>query len=668
MSSRKALSTGLTSFPGTIPTAAPPGQSRCNRQGLEANAEFSPLDSAISRSQEFFLAQQLPEGYWWAELESNVTITAEYLLLFHLLDMVDAERERKIVNYLLSRQTAEGFWCIYSGGPGDLSTTVEAYFALKLAGLPAGHPALTKARAFILENGGISRCRVFTRIFLALFGQFPWSGIPSMPIELVLLPQWAYFNMYELSSWARATMIPLALVMDLQPVKALPANATVSELSARTSRPADYNFSRENGLLTWKNFFIGMDHLLKLYEKSPFRPLRKKGKAAAEKWILAHQEPSGDWGGIQPAMLNSLLALHCLRYGNDHPVIVKGLQALENFTIETDDTLLLQSCVSPVWDTALAIKALSDSGLPQEHSSLTRGAEWLLRREVRKTGDWGVKAKELQPGGWAFEFHNDWYPDIDDSAFVMLAIKDIEVPNQQGRDAAMERGLAWCLGMQSKNGGWGAFDRDNTKHLLNKIPFADLEALIDPPTADLTGRMLELMGTFGYPKSHPAALRGLAFIRNEQDRNGGWWGRWGVNYLYGTWSVLCGLAAIGEDFSQPYTQKAVNWLKSRQNPDGGWGESCASYHDPALAGIGTSTPSQTGWALLALMAAGEVNSPAVRRGIAYLLETQNNDGTWDEEQFTGTGFPKHFMLRYHIYRNCFPLSALGTYRRLEALP
>jgi len=665
MSSTKAISTGRTLFSETPTPASLPHTIHHTPPHQTAKGEPFPLDRAIGRSQQFFLQQQFPDGYWWAELESNVTITAEYLLLFHLLGIVSKEREKKIVSYLLAKQTEEGFWCLYYGGPGDLSTTVEAYFALKLAGLTVDHPAMIKARVFILQQGGIIKCRVFTKIFLALFGQFAWFGVPSMPIELMLLPDWAYFNMYELSSWSRATIIPLSVIMDARPVKPFPENGTVSELYVRPPRPIDYTFTKENGLFTWKNFFIGIDHCLKVYEKTPLRPLREKGIAAAEKWILDHQEPTGDWGGIQPAMLNSILALHCLGYTNEHPAIVKGLQALKNFTIETDDTLLLQSCVSPVWDTALALKALSDSGLPPGHESLTRGTEWLLDREVRKVGDWKVKGSELSPGGWAFEFQNDWYPDVDDSAFVMMAIKDIAVKNPQGRDAAIKRGIDWCLGMQSRNGGWGAFDRDNTKHLLNKIPFADLEALIDPPTADLTGRMLELMGSFDYPQNHPAAVRGLAFIRQEQDKNGSWWGRWGVNYIYGTWSVLCGVAAIGEDLTQPYVQRAINWLKSRQNPDGGWGESCESYHNPALAGVGASTPSQTGWALLALMAVGELQSPAVTRGIDYLLALQKNDGTWDEEQFTGTGFPKYFMIRYHIYRNCFPLSALGTFRRLK---
>lgn len=625
----------------------------------------TPLDAAIHRSCEFFFREQLPAGYWWAELESNVTITSEYMMLFHFMGMVDKERERKMANYILGKQTEEGYWTIYFGGPGDLSTTVEAYFALKLAGYEASHPAMAKARAFILENGGIIKCRVFTKIFLALFGEFAWFGVPSMPIELSLVPSWAYFNMYEFSSWSRATIIPLSIVMAERPVRKLPPWARVQELYVRPPRPIDYTFTKEEGILTWKNFFIGVDHLLKIYESSPIRPLMKKALAVAEKWVLDHQEPTGDWGGIQPAMLNSILALHCLGYSNDHPAIVKGLEALANFCVEDENSLVLQSCISPVWDTALALKALMDSGLPEDHPALVKATQWLLDREVRKPGDWKIKCPNLEPGGWAFEFLNDWYPDVDDSGIVMMAIKDVKVNDGRAKEKAIERGINWCLGMQSKNGGWGAFDKDNTKHILNKIPFADLEALIDPPTADLTGRMLELTGTFGYPQNHPAIVRALDFIKRTQEPEGPWWGRWGVNYIYGTWSVLSGLAAIGEDPSQPYIRKAVNWLKAKQNTDGGWGETCESYHDPALAGVGASTPSQTGWALLALMAAGEEKCLQVENGINYLISRQKRDGTWDEEEFTGTGFPKYFMIKYHIYRNCFPLMALGKYRALN---
>lgn len=628
--------------------------------------EKSPLDNAIERTRDFFFREQLPGGYWWAELESNTTITSEYIMLFHFMGMVDKIRERKMARYILSKQTGEGSWSLWYGGPGDLSTTIESYFALKLAGYSADHPAMKSARDFILANGGILKARVFTKVFLALFGEYSWMGVPSMPIELMLLPNWAYFNMYELSSWSRATIIPLSVVMSQRPVRKLPPLSRVQELYVRPPRPTDYTFTKEDGILTWKNFFIGVDHLLKVYESSPIRFFKKKSVAVAEQWILQHQEPSGDWGGIQPAMLNAVLALHCLGYANDHPAVVKGLEALANFCIEDDESLVLQSCVSPVWDTALVMVAMQEAGVPADHPSLVMSAQWLLDLEVRRKGDWQIKSPDLEPGGWAFEFLNDWYPDVDDSGFVMLAIKDVKVRDNKHKEQAIRRGISWCLGMQSNNGGWGAFDKDNCKHLLNKIPFADLEALIDPPTADLTGRMLELMGNFDYSKTEMAAVKALEFLKSEQEPEGPWWGRWGVNYIYGTWSVLSGLGAIGEDMSQPYIKKAVNWLKSRQNMDGGWGEVCESYTDRSLMGCGPSTPSQTSWALLSLFVAGEVASESVTRGIGYLLATQKEDGTWDEDAFTGTGFPKFFMIKYHIYRNCFPLTALGRYRRLTA--
>ncbi len=678
-SSKHQISFALTSFntPGQSEREQPtrtegkPSSAKVHRlppsiwKKMEGSSQ-TPLDKAIERTRDFFFREQLPDGYWWAELESNCTITAEYVMLFHFLGVVDREKERKMANYLLRQQTQEGSWTIWFGGPGDLSTTIEAYFALKLAGYPADHIAMRKAREFILANGGILKARVFTKIFLALFGEFSWLGVPSMPIELMLLPNWAYFNMYELSSWSRATIIPLSVVMSTRPVCKLPPRARVQELYVRPPRPTDYTFTKEDGIITWKNFFIGVDHLLKVYESSPIRPFKKRATDIAEQWILDHQEPTGDWGGIQPAMLNAVLALHCLGYANEHPVVAKGLEALANFCIEDDETLVLQSCVSPLWDTALALVAMQEAGVPADHPALVKAAQWLLDREVRIRGDWDIKSPELEPGGWAFEFQNDWYPDVDDSGFVMIAINKIKVKNQKAKDDAVRNGINWCLGMQSANGGWGAFDKDNTKHLLNKIPFADLEALIDPPTADLTGRMLELMGTYGYPKEHPRAAHGLEFLQQEQEPEGPWFGRWGVNYLYGTWSVLSGLQAIGEDMGQPYIKKAVNWLKSKQNMDGGWGETCESYYDRTLMGCGPSTPSQTAWALLALMAAGEVTSKAVERGVQYLLNSQKPDGTWDEEAFTGTGFPKFFMIKYHIYRNCFPLTALGRFRRLSS--
>jgi len=667
------ISNSLTSF--TIQTAASAFQPAVKTSGkvhhlpptiwkkMVGDAQ-SPLDKAIERTRDFFFHEQLPDGYWWAELESNVTITSEYIMLFHFLGMVDRPRERKMANYILSKQTKEGSWSLWFGGPGDLSTTIEAYFALKLSGYAADDPAMSNARNFILAKGGILKARVFTKIFLALFGEFSWLGVPSMPIELMMLPEWAYFNLYEFSSWSRATIIPLSVVMSENPVRKLPPWARVQELYVRPPRARDYTFTRQDGIVSWKNFFIGVDHMLKIYESSPIRPFKKKSIAIAEQWVLDHQESSGDWGGIQPAMLNSILALHCLGYANDHPAVISGLEALANFCIEGDDSLVLQSCVSPVWDTALVLVAMQEAGVPVDHPALVKSAQWLLDREVRFKGDWQIKSPDLEPGGWAFEFLNDWYPDVDDSGFVMLALKDVKVRDKKHKDQAIKRGITWCLGMQSENGGWGAFDKDNTKYLLNKIPFADLEALIDPPTADLTGRMMELLGTFNFPKNHTAVVRGLEFLKAEQEPEGPWWGRWGVNYIYGTWSVLGGLAAIGENMTQPYIKKAVNWLKSKQNLDGGWGEVCESYDDRSLMGCGPSTPSQTSWALLSLFLAGEVHSKAALRGVEYLVATQKQDGSWDEDAFTGTGFPKFFMIKYHIYRNCFPLTALGRYRRL----
>lgn len=679
-SSKYPISYALTSFNNSgqtereqqVAPAIKPASAKVHRlppsiwKKMEGAAQ-NPLDKAIERTRDFFFREQLPDGYWWAELESNCTITAEYIMLFHFLGMVDREKERKMANYLLRQQTKEGYWTIWHNGPGDLSTTIEVYFALKLAGYPADHIAMRKARDFILANGGILKARVFTKIFLALFGEFSWLGVPSMPIELMLLPDWAYFNMYELSSWSRATIIPLSVVMSTRPVCKLPPRSRVQELYVRPPRPTDYTFTKEDGIITWKNFFIGVDHLLKVYESSPIRPFKKRATETAEQWILDHQEPTGDWGGIQPAMLNAVLALHCLGYANDHPVVAKGLEALANFCVEDEDSLTLQSCISPVWDTALVLLAMQEAGIPEDHPALIKATQWLLDREVRIRGDWKVKSPELEPGGWAFEFQNDWYPDVDDSAAVMIAIKNMQVKNNKAKQDAIRRGIDWCLGMQSLNGGWGAFDKDNTKHLLNKIPFADLEALIDPPTADLTGRMLELMGNFGYSKDHPQAQSAITFLKQEQEPEGPWFGRWGVNYIYGTWYVLIGLEAIGEDMGKPYIKKSINWLKSKQNMDGGWGESCESYYDRSLMGCGPSTASQTAWAVLALLAAGEVTSKAAERGIQYLLNTQNADGTWDEDAFTGTGFPKFFMIKYHVYRNCFPLTALGRFRRLNGI-
>ncbi len=623
------------------------------------------VEQAEKRAQNVLLALQHSEGYWWGELEANVTITAEYLMLLTFLGEVDRGRFTRMANYLLSQQLDNGGWSIYAGDGGDLSTSVEAYLGLKLAGLKADHPALQNARRFIRSRGGPLRSRVFTRIFLALFQQLSWRGIPTMPVEFVLMPLCSGLSIYELSSWSRATVVPLSVVMAKQPVCPLPPEQGVRELFLPGEDPfQDHQVCFQKNGLSLENLFVGLDRLLKVYQRFPYPPLRRWALEEAEKWIVSHQEPSGDWGGIQPAMLNSILALHCLGYHKGHDVIRRGLQALEFFTLSEGNRLWLQSCISPVWDTALSVRALTASGLSSRHPAVQRACLWLLGKQIFQRGDWSQKNPYLASGGWAFEFHNNWYPDIDDSAVVLMALAE-GLPDRQRHRTALDRGLHWCLGMQSSNGGFAAFDTDNTKAWLNAIPFADLKALIDPPTEDVTGRVLEMLGLFGYTKVHPAASRAIAFLRSMQQPDGSWYGRWGVNYIYGTWSVLCGLKSIGEDMSQPYIRRAVAWLLAHQNDDGGWGETCESYKRPELRGQGPSTASQTAWALMGLLAAGEVRHPAVAQGINYLVRTQNAQGRWEEPYFTGTGFPQHFMIRYHLYRDYFPLMALGQYRNLK---
>ena len=629
---------------------------------------LAALDRAIDRAGERLLALQYPEGYWWGELESNVTITAEYLLLTHFLGVADGGRWQKIAHYLLEQQREDGTWAVWFGGPGDLSTTIEAYFALKLAGVDPQRPEMERAREFILKQGGIPAARVFTKIWLALFGQWHYEDLPMMPPELVLLPAWFPINIYEFASWARGTILPLTIVLTLRPRVPIPESARLEELYPR-SRQSHYPLRRKRGL--WGSLFSGLDRALRLYERSPWKPLRPRALKGAEQWILAHQEADGSWGGIQPPWVYSLIALKALGYEVDHPVIQKGLQGFENFAIEEGGTWRLQSCVSPVWDTALAMLALLDAGLPPDHPALLRAGRWLLKEQILDSGgDWQIKVEQSSPGGWAFEFENDLYPDTDDTAIVMLALLRSGHPEQE-KQRALDRGLEWILAMQSRNGGWGAFDKDNRKLFLARIPFADFGALLDPPSADVTAHILELLGHLGYDKRFGPVRRALAYIRREQEPDGPWFGRWGVNYLYGTGAVLPALRAIGEDMDQLYIRRAVEWLVAHQNGDGGWGETPESYKNPALRGRGPSTPSQTAWALLGLLAAGEADSrgarpcaPTVRWGIDYLLRTQRADGSWDEPYFTGTGFPGDFMINYHLYRQYFPLMALGRYRQV----
>ena len=650
------------------------------------------VDRAIARSHGYFLRAQYPEGYWWDELESNPTMEAEHLMLTYFLGTVEEERWKKIVNDIKSRQREDGSWGMYYGAPGDVSTSVECYFALKLAGVSANEPLMRQAQKFILSRGGIPKVRIFTKIWLSLFGRWEWKGTPIMPPELMFLPHWAPLNIYQFSSWGRATIVPLLILLTQHPTIAIPQEAHIDELYPVPRDQVDYSLPQRGGLVSWESFFLLGDKVLRWYEKWPLKPFRKRAMKKAERWIVEHQEADGSWGGIQPPWVYSLLALKQLGYSNGHPVMEKGINGFKGtWSLEQGDTLRVQACLSPLWDTCLAMLGLLDSGMAPDHPALQQATRWLIKEQILTGGDWQVKARAVEPGGWAFEFENDLYPDIDDTSVIIMDLAEVRLPLEEEpqRQEALRRGLQWLLGMQSSNGGWAAFDKDNTNTLVVKIPFCDFGEVLDPPSVDVTAHIVEMLGRLGYRGDFPPVRRALAYLKSEQEEDGPWFGRWGVNYIYGTGAVLPALEAIGEEMSQPYIKKAVQWLVDHQNSDGGWGETCASYVDPSLRGQGESTPSQTAWALISLLAAGEAGHPATQRGIGYLVTTQREDGTWDEPQFTGCGFPGYgigvqperypnaqdlkwqglelsagFLINYHMYRNYFPLWALGRYRTL----
>jgi len=622
-------------------------------------SRIEDLDETIGHAVDWLLKRQSPEGWWWAELESNATITAEHLFFTHILGIGSQELWDKIARQLLAWQNEDGSWSLWHAGPGELSTTVEAYVALKMAGVDPESPEMRKARKWILQKGGVERTRNFTKIWLALLGEWPWEGLPVIPPEVVLLPRWFPINIYAFGSWARGTMVPLTIVYAHRPTFPIPSYARIDELFPRGRENADLSLPKKRS--AWGMFFTFADKVLRVHEHSRWKPLRKWAIKAAEEWIIARQEADGCWGGIQPAWVYSLIALYVLGHDPEGPILKKGIEGLKRYSIEEDGKFRFQSCISPVWDTGLAMIGLQDAGLPGDHPALVKAGKWLLNEQIFVGGDWQVKCK-ARPGGWAFEFDNDVYPDTDDTAVVLMALMRTDLP-KRAKEFALSRGLEWLLGMQSKNGGWGAFDRNNTRALLREIPFADFGEMIDPPSVDVTAHIVEFLGRMGYRPGFAPLDRALRYIFREQEPDGPWYGRWGVNYIYGTGYVLPALEAVGFPMGDPRVKKAVNWLLARQNEDGGWGEDVMSYHKRELRGRGPSTASQTAWALLALIAAGEARSEAVARGIEYLIRTQNDEGTWDEPYFTGTGFPTDFMIRYHMYRHYFPLMALGRYRK-----
>jgi squalene-hopene/tetraprenyl-beta-curcumene cyclase len=631
-------------------------------------ASVTALDSAISQAQAYLLGAQAADGHWVGKLEANTTITSEYLLLCHLIDRVNTERERRAIRYFRRRQRTDGGFNLFEGGPTNLSATIKAYFAMKMAGVPVEDEAMVRARERILEMGGPVKADVFTKIQLALFGEYDWNGVPAMPVEIMLSPPWFFFSLYEVSYWSRTVIVPLLVVMDRKPVKWLPPHLSLDELWPVPREKASLRFPRVPNPFTWralfwKNFFIAVDDGLKIWERFSPRPLHKRAVEAARLWLEERLALPGGLGGIYPAMANSILAMRVLGYPDDHPLVLGQLKEIEALAVEDGEEMQYQPCPSPVWDTSLTMNALVESGLPADHPALHRAAEWLVERQILVAGDWQIKRPYVQPGGWAFQYHNDFYPDLDDTAMVLMAFEKVAGLDPDRLRSAKERGLGWFLGMQGQDGGWASFDADNNRLYLNNIPFADHGALLDPSTEDLTGRGVELLGTLGYGRDFEPARRAVHFMRHTQRHDGPWFGRWGVNYIYGTWSVLRGLRAIGEDMGQDYVQRAVRWIEQHQNDDGGWGETCESYDNPELAGVGASTPSQTAWALLALLAAGHARNAAVERGVDHLLKMQRADGAWEDALWNATGFPRVFMLKYHLYAKYFPLWALGVYRR-----
>jgi squalene-hopene/tetraprenyl-beta-curcumene cyclase len=636
--------TSLSTSP--IVDSQPPRTDDGHRRSAVHAVESDPAAVGLERSVRALLGRQHDEGWWKGELETNVTMDAEDLLLRQFLGIRTEAQTASAARWIRSQQREDGTWATFHGGPQDLSTTIEAYVALRLAGDAADEPHMRRASAYIRQAGGIGASRVFTRIWLALFGKWSWDSLPILPPEIMLLPRWFPLNIYDFGCWARQTVVALTVVMAHRPVHELTID--IDELDVG---PA---VSVRRPLTTWAGRFQLLDRILHVYERRPLAPLRRLTLRAAERWIVHRQEADGSWGGIQPPWVYSLMALHLQGYALDHPAVQAGLAGLNAFTIEDEAGRRIEACQSPVWDTALAVLALADAGLPPDDPDLSRAGRWLRDEEITVPGDWTVRRPGLAPGGWAFEFANDNYPDIDDTAEVVLALRRAGEPER----GAIDRGVEWTVGMQCRDGGWAAFDVDNTRALCRELPFCDFGELIDPPSADVTAHVVEMLSILG--RNRPEAERGVDWLLRAQEGDGSWFGRWGSNHLYGTGAVVPALIAAGVPSDHDAVRRAVAWVEAHQNEDGGWGEDLRSYRDASYRGRGVSNASQTAWALLALLAAGE-RGPATERGVAFLLDTQLPDGSWDETWFTGTGFPGDFYINYHLYHLVFPVMALGRY-------
>jgi squalene-hopene/tetraprenyl-beta-curcumene cyclase len=644
------------------------------------DAALADVQFAIRRSCDYLLGRQHPEGYWCGELEADSMLEADYIFLHTLLESGDPERLKRACTEMMRYQKADGSWSLYPGGLGNVSLAVKCYFSAKLMNVPATDPRLVKAREWILAHGGVVACNTFTKMYLCALGQYDYDAVPAIPPEIVLFPNWFYFNIYEISSWSRSILVPLAIIYAKKPFKKLSAEHTIDELfvGGRANAKMRLQWDRKKKI-SWRNFFIAIDRLMHWAEAVHLRPVRKLALKKAEKWMLERLEMSDGLGAIYPAMLNAILALRCLGYSEDDPQVIRARDEFEKLGIEEsptadmpEPTFRMQPAMSPVWDTGQAIYALGEAGVPRNDPRMLKAADWLLSKEVRHKGDWAVKVSNTEPGGWYFEFNNEFYPDTDDTAQVLLGLSRVDNPRERYQHQVAQRAIEWEFAMQCRNGGWGSFDKDNTKMIFQYIPFADHNAMLDPPTVDITGRMLEMLAAYGYTSADKRVAKAIKFILSEQEPDGSWFGRWGVNYIYGTFLVLRGLEAIGFDHNEPQVQQGAEWIRSVQNSDGGWGESCYTYEDPNTRGVGTSTPSQTAWALLGLLAAGDDRSDSIAKGVRWLIQTQQTDGSWDESMgegatregiITGTGFPKVFYLAYTLYRQYFPLMALTAYKR-----
>jgi squalene-hopene/tetraprenyl-beta-curcumene cyclase len=625
------------------------------------------LRQAIRAAQAYLLSLQAPDGHWCGELEGDTIVESEYLLTLHLLGREREARARKAAEYIRRQELAEGGWAVYPGGPPEVSASVKAYFVLKLMGDDPAAPHMTRAREVIRGLGGIEACNSFTKIYLAIFGQCDWESCPAVPPELLLLPDWCPFNIYRISSWSRAIVVPLSIIWARRPRCPVPERASIQELH-RAGAPIR---SRPRGGVRqrlWTGFFRLTNWALKTLERVSLTPLRKRALRTAEAWIRERLQGSDGLGAILPPIINTIFAFRSLGYSLDDPALLQQVNELQKLEIEEEDTLRVQPCFSATWDTSLALQALLESGLSASHPALQRGARWLLDQEVRTPGDYQRRNPEAEPGGWFFEYRNPFYPDADDTTAALTSLSRIplgKAADDAARREALARGLRWLTSMQNADGGWGAFDKGCDNEVLTFIPFADHNAMIDPSCEDITGRGLEALSHLGLPPDHPMVRRAMAFLRKRQSPDGTWYGRWGCNYIYGTWLALRGLAQAEEDLASERYQRAAAWLYRCQNDDGGWGELPRSYDDPATKGLGPSTASQTAWALLALFALRHADSPGVRRGLEYLLRGQGPEGSWHDEYWTGTGFPKVFYLRYHLYACYSPLLALAIYEGLH---